>query len=97
MGKYKILKSHITRKVQNYPSITYGSGGSDPSSSGGGGSAGQEREEASRRGLLLIKKEILGNPEGAVSADNGHADHECRNENRSDAGEEDDENGGDDK
>lgn len=66
-----------------------GRGGSDI-----GGSTVEEGEEASGGcRLLLVQEEVLGNPKGAVSEDDGNADEESRDEQGSDGGEEDDEDG----
>lgn len=64
------------------------------SSAGGGigGCAAEEGEESGGGGsVLLVQKEILWNPKGGVSGDDGESEHESGDEDRSDAGEEDDE------
>lgn len=75
---------------------------STPTTDGGlrnhGSSAGEYREEGkpSRR-FLLVKEKIFWNPKSAVQTNNGDADHERGDENGSDTGEENDNNGRDDQ
>lgn len=63
----------------------------------GGPAEEGEETSGSAAGFLIIKEEILGNPESAMNADDGDADDERRHKERSDAGEEDDEDGDDDE
>lgn len=65
-------------------------------SGGGGGCIGsgatEEGEESGGGGsLLLVQEEVLGNPKSSVSEDDSESKHKRGDQDRSDAGEEDDE------
>lgn len=60
--------------------------------SGGVGSrAAEEWEESGGYSFLFVKEEIFRNPKRAVGTYQSHANHESRDEDRSNAGEENDE------
>lgn len=71
----------------------------DTSGDGSGGSGGrrsgaaEERQKSWVYRLLIIQKQILRNPKRTMGADNSTADHDRRYEERSDAGEEHNDDG----